>query len=67
MGLLNWLFGTVATAGDIDGPGFFNVEVVGESNYQRAIQQAQKGERSIPVGLSRLVVAGRTRIGGECR
>lgn len=43
MGLLKWLFGTVATAGDIDGPGFFHVGVVGESNYQRAIQQARKG------------------------
>ena len=41
MGILSWLFGSVATAGHIDGPGFFDVEVVGESNYQRAIAKAR--------------------------
>jgi len=43
MGLLSWLFGSVATVGHIDGPGFFDVEVVGESNYQRAIELARRG------------------------
>jgi hypothetical protein len=41
MGILSWLFGSVATAGHIDGPGFFDVEVVGESNYQRGIAKAR--------------------------
>jgi hypothetical protein len=39
MDIFSWLLGPSQPQGSIDGPGLFDVEVVGESNYHRAIKR----------------------------
>ena len=47
MGLLSWLFGTptpamgrrIVAQAELPGPGTFEIEVVGESHYQEALEQ----------------------------